>query len=547
MARTEPDGWEALEQSGASPLEIATLRQLATELPDDFVVYHGIHWTRADQGYSVFGEIDFIVLGPNGQAVLIEQKNGTLEETPEGLFKLYLNRRKSVSMQVQRSLESLQFRFNQAHPGHRLALDYLVYCPDYRVQRAAIASIAPERIVDARNADKIASRISAVIAAMRPAEGVSPERIRNFLSDMLELAPDTNALVGLARTCVTRVSGGLSTWARRLAFEPFRLRVVGTAGSGKTQLALQVLNDAAASGQRALYVCFNRPLADHLQRLAPAKARVATFHMLGDERVRQQGGAPDFGDPGEFRRLAQALIDARPLPEELVDVLVVDEGQDFEQPWADALMRFLKPHGKAWWLEDPMQNLYGRAPVDLPAWTVLRAEANYRTPRDILQQIGWFMGGATGIQSASPVEGDGVEIVTYRDGFGSLRDATLSAIAQCREAGFRVTDMALLSYRGREGSSLMGFDRLGPHSLRCFDGRYDEAGRPLYRQGELLLETVFRFKGQSAPCVILTEVDFDTLDEQAVRRLYVAATRATMRFTLVMTERAAQVCVERMG
>ena len=64
--------------------------------------------------------------------------------------------------------------------------------------------------------------------------------------------------------------------------------------------------------------------------------------------------------------IARAIIAAEPTPDDFVDVLVVDDGQNFEQPWADALLRFLKPGGKAWWLEDPLQNLYDRPPVDLP-------------------------------------------------------------------------------------------------------------------------------------------------------------------------------------
>jgi Nuclease-related domain len=87
MARTLPDGWEALEAADAAPFEIATLHRLAAELPDDHAIFHGVHWTRLDHGYSVFGEVDFIVVGPQGQAVLIEQKNGALEETPDGLVK----------------------------------------------------------------------------------------------------------------------------------------------------------------------------------------------------------------------------------------------------------------------------------------------------------------------------------------------------------------------------------------------------------------------------------------------------------------------------
>ena len=89
MARTLPDGWEALEAAGAAPYEIATLRRRAAELPDDHAVFDGVHWTRLDHGYSVFGEVDFIVVGPQGRAVLIEHKKGAPEETPDGLVKHY--------------------------------------------------------------------------------------------------------------------------------------------------------------------------------------------------------------------------------------------------------------------------------------------------------------------------------------------------------------------------------------------------------------------------------------------------------------------------
>ncbi len=88
MARILPDGWEQLE-IGAIPFEITTLRLLGAALPDDYTVFHGVHWTRVEHGFSVFGEIDFVVVGPDGQCVAIEQKNGPLVETQAGLVKHY--------------------------------------------------------------------------------------------------------------------------------------------------------------------------------------------------------------------------------------------------------------------------------------------------------------------------------------------------------------------------------------------------------------------------------------------------------------------------
>jgi hypothetical protein len=58
-------------------------------------------------------------------------------------------------------------------------------------------------------------------------------------------------------------------------------------------------------------------------------------------------------------------------------------------------------------------------------------------------------------------------------------------------------------------------------------------------EGDILIDSVLRFKGRAAPCVILTEIDFDSLDDKAMRRLFVGATRATMKLTLVVSASAA--------
>ena len=568
MARIVPDGWASLEPTGAARREIDTLRELGAALPADCTVYHGVHWTRIEQGWSVWGEVDFIVVGPTGRVLLIEQRSGFVEETDEGLMHTVAGRPRSLKAQFARSIEALSARFAQSvHGRARLAVDYLLYLPDYVVKNPAIAGLAPERIVDARRRGEFAR-------AVREAAGVPPDAsarsrgtavappppapepglppyapaadVHKFLSDTLELVPDVSALIGRAGDWVTRLSGGLATWARRLEFEPFRLRVQGTAGSGKTQLALAVLRDAAAAGLRTLYVCYNRPLADYVSDLAPPGCTVSTFHTLGDRRLQASGQVPDFREAGVFERFEQAMLDWHPTPEEQVDVLVVDEGQDFHPRWGDAVLRHLRPQGRAWWLEDPMQNLYGREPMPLPGWVVLRADVNYRTPRDVLRDIQAMIGLAH-VQAASPVVGEGVEIHTYADTAG-LVDRTKRAITESLRLGFKRSEIALLTWRGRESSQLVPMEALGPHKLRAFTGKYDLFGQPVFRDGDLLVETLFRFKGQSAPCVVLTEIDFEQLDDRAQRRLFVGATRATIRLALVMSDRAAALCgADRLG
>src|SRR5690606_15755044 len=152
--------------------------------------------------------------------------------------------------------------------------------------------------------------------------------IHQFFSDEVDVAPNVDAMSQLTKKHFRRLSGGLATWARQLEIEPHRLRVVGTAGSGKTQLALDELRAASAAGRNALYVCFNRPLADAMRATAPAAESCMTFHELGAWVMRQRGEVIDWAAPGVFERLAQALIDAAPGMRDSVDLLVIDEGQD---------------------------------------------------------------------------------------------------------------------------------------------------------------------------------------------------------------------------
>ena len=545
MAKVFPDGWRELTATGAAERELQTLAQLAAGLSDAYTVYHGVHWTQVERGsWAIFGEIDFAIVGPTGKVLLIEQKSGFLAETPGGLAKKYAGKEKNVPFQMARSADALHRRLRQACGSEASFVDALLYCPDYTVKDPGSAGIAPERIVDAAKKDHLLR----VIRAILPESGeVLPakEKIHRFLGDILQLVPQADAVVGAAQTLYTRLSGGLALWARRIECEPFRLRVIGTAGSGKTQLALAVYRDAIAAGRRPLYVCYNRPLADHIALIAPPGGEVATYHQLADRVSRAQGHVPDFGAPGAFARLEAALDGYTPDAAGRFDELIVDEGQDFAEGWAENLLRFLRPGARAWWLEDPMQNLYGRAGVRLAGWVSIRSDVNYRSPRDILDTLNRMLPLEHPVEAGSPLPGSEVEIVSYADS-KDLIAKTVGAVTDCIRAGFKRQHIAVISYRGREHSKLAPFDKLGPYALRAPTGRYDLLGNPVYTAGEVLIDSVLRFKGRAAPCVVLTEIDFEALDQAAVRRIFVGATRATMKLTLVVSEAAAKVLLQRL-
>ena len=546
MAKVFPDGWRELTATGAAASELQTLAELAAGLDDGYTIYHGVHWTRVEQhNFAIFGEIDFAIVGPTGKLLLIEQKSGWLNETVDGLKKSYADKEKSVPIQMARNTDALHNKLRRYCKGEPTFVDSLLYCPHYTVKQPGSAGIDPARIVDATKKDHLVPIIKSIL----PASGdvlTAKEKIYRFLGDMLDLVPEVHAVVGEAGALYTRLSGGLSEWARKIESDPFRLRVIGTAGSGKTQLAMAVYRDAIREGRRPLYVCYNRPLADHIALIAPAGGEVATYHQFGDRVCRALGQTLDFRQQGIYAHIEAALDAHTPAEEGRFDELIIDEGQDFQSGGVENLLRFLRPGGRAWLLEDPMQNLYGRPPALLPGWVSLRSDTNYRSPKDILDTLNRMLPLERPVEAGSPLTGSEVEIVSYADA-KELIAKTIDAVTHSIGLGFKRSHIALISYRGRENSKLAPYDKLGPYSLRAPTGQYDLLGNPMFTEGDVLIDSVLRFKGRAAPCVIFTEIDFETLDDKAIRRIFVGATRATMKLTLIVSEASARVLLDRLS
>jgi hypothetical protein len=534
MAQIHPAGWREMSVTGLAAREIETLAWLDERLADaPYSIYHGVHWTNVEHGFSAYGDVDFIIVAPNGRVLLIEQTAGFVTETPDGLVKNYQGKPRKVHNQVLRTIEGFAKRFNG-----EMSIDYLLYFPDYIVRDPHLAGIDPRHIIDANSKQRLAQVIREVLPITAKTDEF--DKVARFLGDTLNLRPDPSSMIGCAASMVTRLSGGLATWARRLEFSPFRLRVIGTAGSGKTQLALAEYTAAIDAGLRPLYVCFNRPLADHIERLVPAGGRVATFHMLSDAYMRAQGVTPDYASPDVWTDIENALATADLSPEWRYDVLIVDEGQDFSITWRDILLRMLSDGGRALWLEDPDQNLYGREMVPLPGWVTLHSNTNYRSPRQIVDMLVSIGAAHQPVEAGSPFKGADIEELVYPEGdTDAMLAQTRRAVTLCLGAGFTRQDIAIASFRGRERSVILQLDRLSEaHTLRSFTGEYDLFGTPVFREGGLLAESVYRFKGQSAPALIFTEIDFERIDELVLRKLFVGMTRARLKLVLVMSERA---------
>lgn len=536
MATVSPTLIPPLRMDAGRYRELEVLERLRDYLPDGFEVFHNIALHSLQGGKDCYGEIDVAVLSPDGAMLLIEVKAGPVVLRDGEIFKLYGDEVCDVARQGHLQRVAMQQRLREACID-TVVMSCLVL-PDYDLGEGQVMSIPRERIIDASRYGEMVSTVrgwlqSAHVRADRAA-------LRRLLLNQFQVTPDLGTMRAQLQGAVRRLADGLATWAPRIEAPSGVIRIQATAGSGKTQLALQLLEEAAAAGDKTNYVCFNRTLADHVRRLAPPRVEVVNYHELCVEHYRRTHGEPDFS-PQAFRHMAEAYLEASASFAPSLDLLIVDEGQDFEAAWVESLCNRLKPDGRLYVLEDEAQRLYHHAGFELADAVTLRCSDNFRSPRVICDLINALALVQPPVRALNPYAGELPGIRTYGTD-EELLARTRAAVAALLARGFALEDIAIVSGRGRERSALLNRATLGPWSTRRFTGEYDRDGEPRWSSGELLVESVYRYKGQSAPAVVVAEFDFAELDDLARRRLFVALTRAQMAAELVLSD-AAERCL----
>ena len=125
-----------------------------------------------------------------------------------------------------------------------------------------------------------------------------------------------------------------------------------------------------------------------------------------------------------------------------------------------------------------------------------------------------------------------------------IAPCTVKAVERSLQRGFALADIAVVSMRGRERSVIHGLDKLGSWSLNRFTGQFDEGSTPIWKEGQLLIESVRRFKGQAAAAIVLTECDIAELDSLNRRLLFVGLTRARAHLEWVISSDTARVLAQ---
>lgn len=135
--------------------------------------------------------------------------------------------------------------------------------------------------------------------------------------------------------------------------------IVGSAGTGKTSIAIQKACICAESGMKVLYLCFNRLIAKEVQRIIDSHGvQCSTFHKLvlsivGESIYERLSTSIDLR--GVLDAVSQCNY-------EKYDAIIVDEAQDFHEEWALTIRCLLKDDHESilYVFYDEEQNIFQR-------------------------------------------------------------------------------------------------------------------------------------------------------------------------------------------
>lgn len=302
-----------------------------------------------------------------------------------------------------------------------------------------------------------------------------------------------------------------------------RVCVTGSAGTGKTRLAVSWALRALLRDERTLLTCFNIPLAEDLQRRLPDTddLRIGAFHDV----ALHLSGMPPLEIPTDADREWWDSVEIGHLHAhwhevtDRFDTIIVDEAQDFRPSWIELLTRLLDPDGprRLLLLGDLSQEVYRRG-FELPrnddGWTRCELTSNCRNTFQIATLLRQHFDGA-----AAPVAGPESEDLRWHtaDDLDSISEAVGEALDELegRDHGAQTVLVATLRSvvrdRLRDDYAFVDWESRDPMAILC--------------------ENVHRIKGLEYDHVILVAYDPDGPVPDEL--LYVGASRAVMSLTII--------------
>ena len=133
----------------------------------------------------------------------------------------------------------------------------------------------------------------------------------------------------------------------------------GGAGTGKTLMAIELIR-RFSSDQKILFLCFNRALARHVRFSLKPLGRLPNITVANSyawvNQLSRELGLPRSEEDMEDR--IEEVITQAQVKLEKYDVIIIDEGQDFNDEWFIHIESMLQEQGKFYVFYDQQQSIF---------------------------------------------------------------------------------------------------------------------------------------------------------------------------------------------
>lgn len=462
--------------------EVRVYEKLSSALSDDWHVYYSRPWMGiGPRGGEIEGEADFILAHPDGGLLFLEVKGGRISHDPEeaqwiSVDRLSVPHRIKDPVQQASACKHQYIKRLRAAPGwpkHFVRFRHGVVLPDSAAPPPSALSIAAYEkalFCCANDFDSIAGWIEERLNSFAPSSGEAGpgqggmNTLHQLIAAPVELrVPALREVEGDLLEMNQLLTGAQYILLGMLAERP-RVLVEGGAGTGKTVVAVELAARESEEGTRVLFCCRSEPLASNVRKRLKSYPGVTVLHF---EALRA------------FRDAAWQSI-------------IIDEAQDFDPDWW-SYVENLAAGVRLRIFTDANQAVY-RLRDDLATRLALQdlsLSTNLRNTKAIARITEGLYRGPL-IRCAGP---QGVPPVTEECPFDSAKARCVEAVSHLlKEEQLRPGMLAILVPDANAREELIG--KLSRQHVHAADALRAATG-------DVIVETVARFKGLEADVVLL--------------------------------------------
>ena len=367
MAKMIP---QKLSSNTESQAEVETFKLMEKEFDDSWTIFHSFSMQGKNREDKLIdAEADFVLFHREHGMLVLEVKGGIIEF--DGMGKYFQNSKEISSPEFQArmnkyNLEKLLKKRMHGDPLIRYA--HAVYFPDTYLDVINFPPNYDYITFTGKDTPYLESSIKTLLSRKKKQrdrempEGLA-KAVVSSLSPKLSIGNTILDKIGRNTSTfnvLTEIQGQLLKFISRYK----HAMIEGSAGTGKTILAIKKARQLAMEGNKVLLLCYNKLLgvklkesvADLNEFIDASNYHDFCIECLSESKYKDE---IDFNKPGFWEKiipgLMQKYVAETPID---YDAIIIDEAQDFKEDYWISIIEQIKDDHYFYAFYDPKQNIF---------------------------------------------------------------------------------------------------------------------------------------------------------------------------------------------